>query len=222
MPGVDLLASAFNGANAAFIADLYAGGRRPGQRRPQLRGAVRRAERRGARRAGGRLRRVLGAATFSVASRAGGQAGQAAAPRHAKAAAGRRRGHAGAGAGRGARQPARADADPRLPGARPPGGEAGPAGPAGAHAASGAGPGGVRLRPGDLDRPIFIDGVLGRETATVREIIAIVRASYCGPIGVEFMHIQDPEQKTWIQRRIEGAPWTAGFDAGPSGPSCSS
>ena len=63
---------------------------------------------------------------------------------------------------------------------------------------------------GDMDRPIFIDGVLGRDTATVREIIEIVRASYCGPIGVEFMHIQDPDQKTWIQRRIEGAPWTQG------------
>ncbi len=66
--------------------------------------------------------------------------------------------------------------------------------------------------PGDLDRPIFIDMVLGRETATIREIVKIVRASYCGPIGVEFMHIQDPDQKTWIQRRIEGAPWTQGLD----------
>ena len=66
--------------------------------------------------------------------------------------------------------------------------------------------------PGDLDRPIFIDNVLGRESATVREIMGIVRASYCGPIGVEFMHIQDPEQKNWIQRRIEGAPWVGGFD----------
>jgi 2-oxoglutarate dehydrogenase E1 component len=60
----------------------------------------------------------------------------------------------------------------------------------------------------DLDRPVFIDNVLGRETATVREIMAILRATYCGPIGVEFMHIQDPEEKAWIQRRIEGAPWT--------------
>ena len=66
--------------------------------------------------------------------------------------------------------------------------------------------------PGDLDRPIFIDNVLGRESATVREIVDIIRASYCGPIGVEFMHIQDPEQKAWIQRRIEGAPWMQGFD----------
>ncbi len=68
--------------------------------------------------------------------------------------------------------------------------------------------------PGDRDRAIFIDGVLGRESATINEILEIVRASYCGSIGVEFMHIQDPEQKTWIQRRIEGAPWTRGFDTG--------
>ena len=65
----------------------------------------------------------------------------------------------------------------------------------------------------DWDRPIFIDRVLGRETATLREIMAILRASYCGAVGVEFMHIQDPEQKAWIQRRIEGAPWLGAFDA---------
>jgi 2-oxoglutarate dehydrogenase E1 component len=59
----------------------------------------------------------------------------------------------------------------------------------------------------DWDKPIFIDNVLGRETATLREIVDILRASYCGPIGVEFMHIQDPDQKAWIQRRIEGASW---------------
>ena len=59
----------------------------------------------------------------------------------------------------------------------------------------------------DLNRPIFIDGVLGLETATPKQIIERVRATYCGPIGVEFMHIQDPGQKSWIQQRIEGAPW---------------
>jgi 2-oxoglutarate dehydrogenase E1 component len=64
----------------------------------------------------------------------------------------------------------------------------------------------------DLDRPIFIDNVLGRETATLREILSILKASYCGPIGVEFMHIQDPEQKAFIQQRVEGAPWTRAFD----------
>ncbi|EFH12994.1 oxoglutarate dehydrogenase (succinyl-transferring), E1 component [Pseudoroseomonas cervicalis ATCC 49957] len=65
----------------------------------------------------------------------------------------------------------------------------------------------------DLDRPIFIDRVLGKETASLREILSILRATYCGPIGVEFMHIQDPEQKAWIQQRVEGAPWTRQFDA---------
>ncbi len=64
----------------------------------------------------------------------------------------------------------------------------------------------------DMDRPIFLDMVLGKDTATLREIMAICRASYCGPIGVEFMHIQDPDQKSWIQRRIEGAPWLTAFD----------
>ena len=55
----------------------------------------------------------------------------------------------------------------------------------------------------DLDREIFIDNVLGLETATLRQIIEVVRQTYCGNIGVEYMHIQDPEQKAWIQRRIE-------------------
>ena len=56
----------------------------------------------------------------------------------------------------------------------------------------------------DMDRPIFINFVLGLEVATLREIISIVRDTYCGTIGIEFMHIQDPEQKAWIQERIEG------------------
>ncbi|MGZ0189071.1 MAG: 2-oxoglutarate dehydrogenase E1 component, partial [Alphaproteobacteria bacterium] len=55
----------------------------------------------------------------------------------------------------------------------------------------------------DLDRPIFIDNVLGMETATLRTIVDVVQATYCGKIGVEFMHIQNPEQKAWIQERIE-------------------
>ncbi len=58
--------------------------------------------------------------------------------------------------------------------------------------------------PDDLDRPIFIDHVLGLETATVRQMLDILRRTYCGTIGVEFMHIGDPEEKAWIQERIEG------------------
>jgi 2-oxoglutarate dehydrogenase E1 component len=56
----------------------------------------------------------------------------------------------------------------------------------------------------DMDRPIFIDNVLGLETATLREIMAILTRTYCGTFAVEFMHISDPEKKTWIQQRIEG------------------
>ncbi|GLQ07854.1 2-oxoglutarate dehydrogenase E1 component [Sneathiella chinensis] len=58
--------------------------------------------------------------------------------------------------------------------------------------------------PEDWDREIFIDNVLGLETATIREILDIVKRTYCGSIGVEFMHIQEPDQKAWIQERIEG------------------
>jgi 2-oxoglutarate dehydrogenase E1 component len=65
----------------------------------------------------------------------------------------------------------------------------------------------------DMDKPIFIDNVLGRETATLREIVQILRQTYCGHIGVEFMHIQDPGQKSWIQRRMEGAPWLTALNA---------
>lgn len=56
----------------------------------------------------------------------------------------------------------------------------------------------------DWDKKIFINHVLGLEYATLREIYAILRQTYCGSIGVEFMHIQDPDQKQWIQSRIEG------------------
>ena len=56
---------------------------------------------------------------------------------------------------------------------------------------------------GDYDRPIFINYVLGQEIATLNEILDIVRETYCSTIGVEFMHIQDPAQKAWIQERME-------------------
>lgn len=55
----------------------------------------------------------------------------------------------------------------------------------------------------DYNRPIFIDGVLGLESATLNEIVQVLKETYCGKIGVEFMHLTDPEEKGWIQRRIE-------------------
>jgi 2-oxoglutarate dehydrogenase E1 component len=56
----------------------------------------------------------------------------------------------------------------------------------------------------DMDRPIFIGGVMGMESATPRRMTEILKRTYCGRIGYEFMHINDPEQKDWLQRRIEG------------------
>jgi len=56
----------------------------------------------------------------------------------------------------------------------------------------------------DLDHQIYIDNVLGLETASLRQIIEILRRTYSGTIGFEFMHISSPEQKLWIQERIEG------------------
>jgi 2-oxoglutarate dehydrogenase E1 component len=56
----------------------------------------------------------------------------------------------------------------------------------------------------DYDRPIFLDYVLGLESATLREILALLRRTYCGTVGVQYMHITDPAEKAWLQRRIEG------------------
>ena len=56
----------------------------------------------------------------------------------------------------------------------------------------------------DMDRPIFMNHVLGLEVATMREIIAILRRTYCGSVGVEFMHINDADEKAWLQQKIEG------------------
>ena len=56
----------------------------------------------------------------------------------------------------------------------------------------------------DLDRPIYLGGVLGLKQATVREIVAILRANYCGPVGLEYMHIADVEERRFLQDRMEG------------------
>ena len=61
----------------------------------------------------------------------------------------------------------------------------------------------------DYDRPIYIGGVFGFEFATLRQILAILKKTYCGHIGAEYMHISDPEQRAWIQDRMEGR--EAGF-----------
>jgi 2-oxoglutarate dehydrogenase E1 component len=56
----------------------------------------------------------------------------------------------------------------------------------------------------DMDRPIFIDNVLGLQHASMREILDIVRRTYCGTFALQYMHISDPEQAAWLKERIEG------------------
>lgn len=56
---------------------------------------------------------------------------------------------------------------------------------------------------GDLDKEIHIYGALGFEKAKLSEIINFLENTYCRNVGIEFMHIQDPDQKQWIQEYIE-------------------
>ena len=56
----------------------------------------------------------------------------------------------------------------------------------------------------DMDRPIFLDNVLGLEVATMRQILGIVKRTYCGTFALQYMHISDPEQAGWLKERIEG------------------
>ncbi|MHC0054802.1 2-oxoglutarate dehydrogenase E1 component [Actibacterium sp. D379-3] len=56
----------------------------------------------------------------------------------------------------------------------------------------------------DMDRPIFIDNVLGLQHASMRQIIEIVKRTYCGTFALQYMHISDPEQAGWLKERIEG------------------
>ena len=56
----------------------------------------------------------------------------------------------------------------------------------------------------DLDRPVYLGGTLGLERATVREIVDILRANYCGNVGLDYMHIADVEEREFLQSRMEG------------------
>ena len=64
----------------------------------------------------------------------------------------------------------------------------------------------------DLDRHIFIDSVLGLRRPTLRDINSVLHGTYCGTIGFEFMHIQSPDEKAWIQERVEGQEFRPRFN----------
>ncbi|MDT5295602.1 MAG: multifunctional 2-oxoglutarate metabolism enzyme, partial [Acidobacteriota bacterium] len=54
----------------------------------------------------------------------------------------------------------------------------------------------------DLDREFITGGLGGKHSATLREILDILRRAYCGKVGTEYRHIQSKEQKVWIRERI--------------------
>jgi len=56
-----------------------------------------------------------------------------------------------------------------------------------------------------LDRKVYVGGTLGMDWATIREIVDILRANYCGNVGLEYMHISDVEERRFLQDRMEGA-----------------
>ena len=80
----------------------------------------------------------------------------------------------------------------------------------------------------DLDRQFITGGLGGNNSATLREIVALLRRFYCGKVGVEYRHIQGPEEKEWIRSRVESEPPAVPFEAQKQilwkliSPSCSS
>ena len=56
----------------------------------------------------------------------------------------------------------------------------------------------------DQNKKIFMDGILGLNFSSLNEIIKLAKEIYCGNIGYEFMHMSDPEERSWIRERIEG------------------
>ncbi len=56
----------------------------------------------------------------------------------------------------------------------------------------------------DLDRPVHVGGALGLQMASIRELVEILRRNYCGNVGLEYMHINDIEERRFLQDKIEG------------------
>ncbi len=60
-----------------------------------------------------------------------------------------------------------------------------------------------RLTLWDLDREFAVGGFAGNRTMKLRDVLGVLRDSYCRRVGIEYMHIQDPAQRRWIQQRVE-------------------
>ena len=57
--------------------------------------------------------------------------------------------------------------------------------------------------PEDYGRTVFINGEMGMESATISDILSALKQTYCGTIGVEFLHLTNPEERDWVLARIE-------------------
>jgi len=55
----------------------------------------------------------------------------------------------------------------------------------------------------DLDREFVVGGFAGRRAMLLRDILGVLRDSYCRTVGIEYMHIQDPAQRRWFQEHLE-------------------
>ncbi|MFN0026719.1 MAG: multifunctional oxoglutarate decarboxylase/oxoglutarate dehydrogenase thiamine pyrophosphate-binding subunit/dihydrolipoyllysine-residue succinyltransferase subunit [Acidimicrobiales bacterium] len=66
----------------------------------------------------------------------------------------------------------------------------------------------------DLDREFLCSGLAGRHTMALRDILGVLRDAYCRSIGIEYMHIQEPAEKRWIQDQLENAARGHGAAAG--------
>ena len=55
----------------------------------------------------------------------------------------------------------------------------------------------------DYQKKIYLGGVTNRDYSSIKEILAFLKKTYCGPIGYEYMHIQNPTERKWFRDRIE-------------------
>jgi 2-oxoglutarate dehydrogenase E1 component len=59
------------------------------------------------------------------------------------------------------------------------------------------------FKKADYKEKIYLDGVINRESSTLREILTFLNKTYCGPVGYEYMHISNPTERKWLRDRIE-------------------
>ena len=59
------------------------------------------------------------------------------------------------------------------------------------------------FKKSDYKREIFLNGVTNKKYSNISEILIFLNKTYCGPIGYEYMHISNPEERVWLRRRIE-------------------